>query len=659
VHARVALKLLAPLVLVVAVVLPLASAGASPPASLTRVSQDRLIDTIGFHQMEVQPSLASAVGSKTLVSAFEVGRAYNGGASAIGWATSTNGGKSWKHGLVPLTIQAGGPSSTYRGADPSVAYNARYGKWLLAATGLGSTANTLGLYVSRSSDGKSWSAPITAHAAGTGDTPTLSRIACDNSASSAGYGNCYLAYSNSAANNTLQVIGSTDDGASWSAPVGSPTNDTSSTTLAAASAVGATNIKVASVLNISVGQTLVVDSGGANPETVSVTSVGTAGGGGTGVGVTPALAFAHANGATVTENNVQAQGTGATPVVTPAHPSTSCGRVVVSYANGATLNDIASSDCGSSFGLHAVVASTLAAQHTVAQGLRVSLFPSAAMDKAGAIYLAYQTRAFRITQTTLAAAANAGDTNIKVGSVTGMVAGNTLTVDTGAAAETVSITTVGTAGSGGTGVTITPALASAHAAGAFVTVNGVPSTSTAAPNDVALAVMPAPTDAAPTPSFGTPSRVALESDAGASSNTVDHFIPAIAADANTSGGSAHLALFYYFYPLSACQYVQDLGSALNCHPSVGYASSTNGGSTWSSPQTLATMGGLAVTPRTGPIGVTNNGNPDLGAYTSAAIIPAGPLAGKATSIFDFGDTVNGFDISMYTPTHGLTVGGGS
>ena len=44
-----------------------------------------------------------------------------------------------------------------------------------------------------------------------------------------------------------------------------------------------------------------------------------------------------------------------------------------------------------------------------------------------------------------------------------MVAGNTLTVDTGAAAETVTISAVGTAGAGGTGVTFTPALAAAHA----------------------------------------------------------------------------------------------------------------------------------------------------------------------------------------------------
>ena len=568
-------------------VLPLASAGATPSGTLTRVSQATIVDSIGY-QAEVQPALASAAGSKTLVSAFEVGRAYNGGASAIGWATSVNGGKSFKHGLVPLTIQAGGSGGIWRGADPSVAYNARYGKWLVEATGLGSTANTLGLYVSRSDDGKSWGSPIQVHAAGTGDTPSKSWITCDNYGNSAGYGNCYVAYSNTASTpaNQLFVSTSTDGGASWSAPAGTP--DTS-------------------------------------------------------------------------------VGTGAIPLVQPTAPSASpgstCGRLVVSYANGAALNDFASSDCGATNSAHAVITSTQAAQHTVAQGLRVSLLPSATIDGSGAIYLAYQTRSFRITQTTLSAAANAGDTNIKVGSVTGMVAGGTLTVDTGASAETVTITTVGTSGAGGTGVTFTPALASAHAQGVFVTVNGVPSTSTAAPNDIAMAVMPGPTDATPAPSFGSPSRVAIEADNGASTNTVDHFIPAIAADPSTSGGGAHLALFYYSYPIASCAFITgaplDNTQGAQCAPEFHYVSSTNGGTSWSATQTLASMQSLAVLPRTGPIGTTGNGNPDLGLYSSAAVIPFGPLAGKAISVFDYGLAANHLDESMYVPTHGLAIGGGS
>ena len=105
--------------------------------------------------------------------------------------------------------------------------------------------------------------------------------------------------------------------------------------------------------------------------------------------------------------------------------------------------------------------------------------------------------------------------------------------------------------------------------------------------------------------------------------------------------------------------MQDLGSSQNCHPSFGYVSSTNAGGSWSAPQTLVTMDGLPVLPRTGPIGTTGNGNPDLGLYTSAAVIPFGPLQGNAISVFDYGLTANHLDLSMYVPSHGLAIGGGS
>ena len=76
------------------------------------------------------------------------------------------------------------------------------------------------------------------------------------------------------------------------------------TTLSAAAAVGATNVKLASVTGLVVGNTITIDSTGANPETVTMTTVGTSGATGTGVTFAPALAFAHASGATVVKNGV-------------------------------------------------------------------------------------------------------------------------------------------------------------------------------------------------------------------------------------------------------------------------------------------------------------------------------------------------------------------
>jgi hypothetical protein len=66
--------------------------------------------------------------------------------------------------------------------------------------------------------------------------------------------------------------------------------------------------------------------------------------------------------------------------------------------------------------------------------------------------------------TALSVATAAGDTNIKVASVSGFTAGQAITVDN----ESATISTVGTAGATGTGITLTAPLANAHAANTVV-----------------------------------------------------------------------------------------------------------------------------------------------------------------------------------------------
>lgn len=70
--------------------------------------------------------------------------------------------------------------------------------------------------------------------------------------------------------------------------------------------------------------------------------------------------------------------------------------------------------------------------------------------------------------TTLAAAASAGATNIKVTSVTGAAVGDRLRIHGGPPTEFRTITVVGTAGAGGTGLDLDVALAIAHTNGALV-----------------------------------------------------------------------------------------------------------------------------------------------------------------------------------------------
>jgi hypothetical protein len=67
--------------------------------------------------------------------------------------------------------------------------------------------------------------------------------------------------------------------------------------------------------------------------------------------------------------------------------------------------------------------------------------------------------------TVTAAAAAAGQPVVKVASVSGFAVGMQVTIDTGALAESKVVQTVGTAGAGGTGITLTTNLANNHASG--------------------------------------------------------------------------------------------------------------------------------------------------------------------------------------------------
>jgi hypothetical protein len=60
---------------------------------------------------------------------------------------------------------------------------------------------------------------------------------------------------------------------------------------------------------------------------------------------------------------------------------------------------------------------------------------------------------------------------------------------------------------------------------------------------------------------------------------VDHFIPGLAVDKNTSGSTAHLVVAFYYYPVSNC------GSS--CQLDFGFSSSTTGGASWTTTTNIA------------------------------------------------------------------------
>ena len=142
-----------------AAVLALVGAGsARANVPLTPVSTDPFTNATSQHATEVEPD-TFAFGS-TVLATYQVGRFFNGGASDIGFARSTDGGVTWATSsfLPGLTFNAGtfsDPSSPYeRVSDPSVAYDAKHNTWMISSIPiLPSTLVVPTIFVSRSTDG--------------------------------------------------------------------------------------------------------------------------------------------------------------------------------------------------------------------------------------------------------------------------------------------------------------------------------------------------------------------------------------------------------------------------------------------------------------------------------------------------------------------------
>src|SRR3989440_5040850 len=84
------------------------------------------------HHTEVEPDTYS--NGSTIVAAFQVGRIFDGGACATGFATSTDNGATWTHGLLPgITKWTAPKGSNDRATDPSVAFDVKHGVWLISS----------------------------------------------------------------------------------------------------------------------------------------------------------------------------------------------------------------------------------------------------------------------------------------------------------------------------------------------------------------------------------------------------------------------------------------------------------------------------------------------------------------------------------------------
>jgi hypothetical protein len=350
------------------------------------------------HHANVEPDSFS--NGSTVVSAYQVGRIYDGGACAIGFSTSTDNGATWTSGLLPSLTKYTSPAGTFdRATDAAVAYDAQDNTWMISSLVLTEAGGVkgVGILTSRSTDGGlTWGTPVAIPNTAGMVSPDKNWIVCDSTATSPFYGNCYTEWDDNGAGNRMEMSRSTDGGATWSVAV---TNNT----------------------GIIGGQ----------------------------------------------------------PVVRPD------GTVIVptDNANESAIGAFNSTNGGVSWSAVTTIATIK--HHTVAGSLREGPLPSAEIDGAGTVYVAWTDCRFR--------------TGCKV---------NDIVISH-------SLNATGTSWSAITRV----------------------------PIDV-------------------------------TSSGIDHFIPGLAVNKATSGSTAQLGLTYYFYPKGT--------TAL----SVGFTSSANAGSTWTTPQTI-------------------------------------------------------------------------
>jgi BNR repeat-like domain len=207
---------------VIAVAACLTMAGvAGANVALTQVSSDPYTNATSQHATEVEPDTFADHG--TVLATFQVGRFFNGGASDIGVARSGDGGATWgAPGFLHLTFNSGNASSPWeRVSDPSVAYDAAHGVWMISSLPLLPNVSSPTVLVNRSTDdGLTWGPAISI------PPPVAHRVdldknwtACDNHAASPFYGHCYTELDNFGDGDRELMSTSTDGGLTWGTPL--------------------------------------------------------------------------------------------------------------------------------------------------------------------------------------------------------------------------------------------------------------------------------------------------------------------------------------------------------------------------------------------------------------------------------------------------------
>ena len=203
--------------------------GGNPPpvnpvgSNLTQISSDPYTIGPGQHATEVEPHMIA--NGSTLVAAFQTGRISQGGGTDIGWATSTDAGKTWKHGFLPGLTTGEGSGPYDAASDPVVAYDAAHQVWMIASLPLSATTATPAVAVNRSTDGGlTWQSPVNVSLSGSSSDKNW--VACDTWPASPHYGNCYMQWDDPGNNDRILMSTSTDGGRTWTLGVATPSQVT-------------------------------------------------------------------------------------------------------------------------------------------------------------------------------------------------------------------------------------------------------------------------------------------------------------------------------------------------------------------------------------------------------------------------------------------------
>lgn len=198
-------------VAVTAAVMLLNLPAAHAAVPLLKVIDDPFTNASAQHKTLVEPD-TFAFGS-TIIAAAQSGRVFDGGASGIAYSTSTDSGVTWTQGTLPgITTQTGGIYD--RVSDPSVAYDAAHGVWLISTIPITAAVTVPAVFVSRSIDGgATFGNPITIANASTSYDKNWT--VCDNTVTSPYYGHCYTQFDDHNDGNRLKVSTSVDGGLTW------------------------------------------------------------------------------------------------------------------------------------------------------------------------------------------------------------------------------------------------------------------------------------------------------------------------------------------------------------------------------------------------------------------------------------------------------------